>query len=148
MNEPFPASPCYCTNLRQAARAVSALYDETLEPLGLRVTQYSLIAHVMRMEPVTFKDLSKATRLERTTLVRNIELLRKRDLITEAPEPAGKAELLCLTEKGRNALDQGFPLWQKAQAAVKALLGPDEAATLKRLLRKLQTATESTETHP
>lgn len=142
MNDMVPPSPCYCTNLRKAARAVSALYDKALEPCGLRVTQYSLLAHVARMEPVTFRSLSQTMRLERTTLVRNIDLLRKQDLITDAPDTVGKAGLLRVTGKGRDVLEQAVPLWKNAQASVKTLLAPEEIVSLKDLLGKLQAATE------
>jgi hypothetical protein len=40
------AAGCACKHLRRTARAVTRLYDETLRPSGLRITQYTLLVAV------------------------------------------------------------------------------------------------------
>ena len=130
------SSPCYCTNLRKTARAISGLYDTALAPSGLRATQFALLRHVRRLEPVTMNTLSRHMQLERTTLVRNLTLLKKQDLIA-AETPSGRAENLRITEKGKALLDRATPLWEDVQKNVEAVLSPDEKATLKQLLAKL-----------
>ena len=66
---------CYCTTIRKAARSLTKGYDKALEGTGLRVTQYALLNNIRRLEPVSFQDLSAAIALERTTLIRNLNLL-------------------------------------------------------------------------
>ena len=43
---------CVCVNLRRAARAMTALYDEALSASGIKVTQFSLLRSIQRNEPV------------------------------------------------------------------------------------------------
>ena len=46
---------CACANVRKAARAVTQLFDEVLQPTGLRSTQFTLLVAVARLgeAPVT-----------------------------------------------------------------------------------------------
>src|SRR5689334_4082927 len=37
---------CACSNVRKAARAVTQLYDDVLQPIGLRSTQFTLLIAV------------------------------------------------------------------------------------------------------
>ena len=57
------ASPCVCNTLRMVTRAVTQLYDEALQPSGLRVTQFSILASIARAGAPTHYgalDLSSA----------------------------------------------------------------------------------------
>ena len=49
MNDARPSakSECYGTALRKASRRVTALYDETLAPSGLRSTQFAILAEIV-----------------------------------------------------------------------------------------------------
>jgi len=48
------ASPLGCSSfkLRQLSRRVSQHFDHVVGAAGLKTTQYSLLSHVMRLEPV------------------------------------------------------------------------------------------------
>ena len=41
-------SPCYCTNLRRSANAVSDYYDARLRPSGLTAAQYYLLLNLSK----------------------------------------------------------------------------------------------------
>src|SRR6185369_3655079 len=41
------SSECFGTALRKASRRVTALYDETLAPSGLRSTQFAILAEIV-----------------------------------------------------------------------------------------------------
>ncbi len=58
---------CYCIQLRRAASRVTEQYDAALAPVGLTVGQYSLLAHLERLEPVSVSVLAEEMELERTT---------------------------------------------------------------------------------
>src|SRR5262245_55647143 len=75
-DRPKPATtPCLCSALRQASRAVSRLYDEELRGVGLRTTQHSLLRHLSRAGEVRQRDLGGLTSLDETTLTRNLRPL-------------------------------------------------------------------------
>jgi hypothetical protein len=55
--EPTP-DLCNCLALRQAARHVTQLYDRCLVPGGLRTTQFSILAKLKRLGPMTINALA------------------------------------------------------------------------------------------
>src|ERR1700761_9638759 len=73
---------CNCLALRQAARHVTQFYDEFLAPIGLRSTQYSILARLQRRGPMTVNALAAEMVMDRTTLARNIQPLQRDGLIT------------------------------------------------------------------
>src|ERR1700756_1159387 len=72
---------CNCFAVRSAARHVTQLYDQLLAPIGLRVTQFSILAKLKRLGPLTINALAKQMVMDRTTLGRNILPLERDGLI-------------------------------------------------------------------
>ena len=132
-----PPSPCSCTNIRRASHALTLLYDKLLAPSGLKVTQYSLLRHLHHLGPVTMNELSQATRLERTTLVRNLKLLEQAGLIRITPTSASQAKQVCITDAGIQALEVALPYWQKAQRSTKDLFTEEEFQVFRGALQKI-----------
>lgn len=128
---------CYCIHLRRAANGVSQFYDSFLAPTGLSVNQFSLLLNLERLGSGSVSDLAHYVGLERTTLVRTLRPLLERGLITDAAETGRRSRDLRLTEAGRRAVDQGLPLWERAQAEISRRLGPEGAETLHQLLDAL-----------
>ena len=54
-------SECYGTALRKASRRVTALYDETLAPTGLRSTQFAILAEIVDRDEVRRRSISSPT---------------------------------------------------------------------------------------
>jgi len=57
---------CHCFSVRSAARHVTQFYDQLLEPTGLRITQYSILAMLKRLGPLTINALAKVLQTDRT----------------------------------------------------------------------------------
>ena len=133
-----PPSPCSCTNLRRASRALTLLYDKLLAPSGLKVTQYSLLRHLHHLGPVTMNEFSRSVRLERTTLVRNLKPLEQAGLIRISPTSASQANQVCITDAGIQALEVALPYWQKAQRSTKELLTEEEFLVFRGALQKIE----------
>jgi DNA-binding MarR family transcriptional regulator len=121
---------CACFNLRKAARRVTSFYDAALRPSGLKVTQMTLLTAIRVLEPVTINRLAKAIVMDRTTLSRNVSLLKKKGMIDIEPGDDLRTRKLTLTELGHTALVAAFPLWQKAQVEIINELGDDRWASL------------------
>ena len=64
---------CACLNVRKAARAVTQLYDEVLQPTGLRSTQFNLLVAVALAGEAPVTRLAEALVMDRTTLARNLK---------------------------------------------------------------------------
>ena len=73
---------CNCFAVRSAARHVTQLYDQLLAPVGLRVTQFSILAKLERKGPLTINVLADDLVMDRTTLGRNIRPLERDGLIS------------------------------------------------------------------
>src|SRR5712692_8766939 len=69
---------CAVMNFRQMARAVTAHYDAQLRPAGLRATQLNLLMAIESEAATTVTDLAEILAMDRTTLTRNLKLLRDR----------------------------------------------------------------------
>jgi hypothetical protein len=68
---------CNCLALRQAARHVTQFYDHYLVPTGVRATQFSILAMLEGLGPISINALAEDMVMDRTTLGRNIQPLRR-----------------------------------------------------------------------
>ncbi|MBW8057287.1 MAG: winged helix-turn-helix transcriptional regulator [candidate division NC10 bacterium] len=114
---------CACFNVRKAARAITQLYDDVLRPSGLRVTQFSILAVTRRLGSVTVTRLAEETVTDRTTLTRNLKVLSQQKLVRIVPGDDRREREVSLTDRGRAALAQAYPMWKDVQAQVAQRLG-------------------------
>jgi DNA-binding MarR family transcriptional regulator len=77
--------PCYCATLRQAARAVTALYEEVLADSDLHATQYTALQVLKFVPNLTTTDLADAMGIDQTTATRTLALVRKNGLVIDTP---------------------------------------------------------------
>jgi DNA-binding MarR family transcriptional regulator len=127
---------CNCFAVRSAARRVTQFYDQFLAPIGLRVTQFSILSKLKRRGPLTINALADDMVMDRTTLGRAIQPLEREGLIRIEPSPSdGRAKQLHLTEAGERRLQAALEAWAKAQARFEADYGSERAAELRTLLR-------------
>lgn len=127
---------CNCFAVRAAARHVTQLYDQFLAPSGLRATQFSILAKLNRLGPMTINALADAMVTDRTTLGRNIKPLQRDRLISiEASAADRRAKELHLTRTGTKRLDDARKAWLQAQARFEHTLGAKHAANLRDMLR-------------
>ena len=100
---PMVTSPeeCNCFAVRAAARHITQVYDQLLAPAGLRTTQFSILAKLKRLGPLTINRLARDMVIDRTTLGRNILPLERDGLIrVEATASDRRAKELHLTKAG------------------------------------------------
>ena len=126
---------CNCFTLRSAARHVTQLYDQILAPVGLHVTQFSILAKLKRLGPLTINALAKDMVMDRTTLSRNALPLERDGLIKiEASAADGRAKELHVTKAGERRLQAGREAWAQAQARFDKGFGAQRAANLRAML--------------
>ena len=131
---------CAHFNLRRADRVMTRLYDEMLRPSGLKSTQFTLLAAVRLMEPVTVNGLADGVVMDRTTLTRNLRPLAKEGWIAIEPGEDRRVREVSLTAAGRRVLEKAYPLWREAQARVSDRLGGER---LEHLLGDLAATVEA-----
>lgn len=132
------AMSCAGFNLRRAARAVTQHFDHALAPCGLRTTQFTLLAAMALAGPVTTNELARALVMDRTTLTRNVRLLREAGWVAAGPGSGGRELRFELSAGGRDLLAAAIPIWQDAQSGIEEAYGtaawPDMVAELGRLV--------------
>ena len=126
---------CNCLALRQATRHVTQFYDRFISPLGLRATQYSILARLHRKGPMTINALAADLVMDRTTLGRNIRPLQRDGLIAIGPgETDRRRKELRLTRSGLTRFQAAQKGWTKAQAKFEHAFGVRRAKALRTLL--------------
>jgi len=90
-------------------------YDEALQPVGLRSTQFSILAVVAHVDAITITELADFLVMDRTTLTRNLKPLEKQELVETIPGEDRRTRMISLSKTGLAKLKQAIPLWQEAQ---------------------------------
>ncbi len=137
MTPPTAASgPRACTHdkLRRLMRRLAAHYDARLRLVGLKTTQYSLLARVGALGPIRPVDLAEAMGLDASTLTRNLKPLAQAGWLVVAPGEDGRSRRVGLTDAGRDRLAQARVQWRTAQAALDDQLGPERVVALHALI--------------
>ncbi|WP_157268425.1 MarR family winged helix-turn-helix transcriptional regulator [Azohydromonas aeria] len=125
---------CTCSRLRRLTRRVTAVYDRELAAVGLRVTQYALLATLRRAagaQGLAVSELAERMDMDRTTLTRNLKPLIGQGyaaLVADARDARVRRALL--TAEGAAALDAAQPHWLCAQLEVNRTLGEATVAGL------------------
>ena len=106
---------CICISLRKAANHISKLYDHELSALDIKITQYSTLKNIKDLGNPTINDLSRKLDLERTTVLRNLDKLKKVDLISYKKNDISKIKVITLTVNGIKKLKEAEVIWEKTQ---------------------------------
>jgi DNA-binding MarR family transcriptional regulator len=117
---------CACFNVRQAARAITSLYDEVLEPTGLKTTQFAILLTIHLDAGTTMQSLATELGLDPSTMTRTLRpLLDERLVETRAGEGDRRKKQLAVTSLGRHRLGQCGLQWQKAQERLSERVGKE-----------------------
>ena len=126
---------CNCLAVRQAARHITQFYDQFLAPSGLRTTQFSILAQLRRLGPMTINALAAEIVMDRTTLGRNILPLERDGLITvEQGSLDRRSKELQVTVAGEERFRAGIKGWVQAQRQFETAFGAKRTADLRDLL--------------
>jgi DNA-binding MarR family transcriptional regulator len=146
VNSPLKPEDCNCFMARSAARHVTQLYDQFLAPVGLHVTQFSILAKLKRLGPMTINGMAKEMVMDRTTLGRNVLPLERDGLIKiQASAADGRAKQLHLTKTGEKRLLAGREAWARAQARFDDRFGAKRATDFRTMLRAVVASDFATE---
>lgn len=138
---------CVCANLRKKTRVVTQLYDKLLQPTGLKVTQYSMLANIDLQQSVSISQLGEILLLDQTTITRNINLLKQNGYVDLNRDPQdARTKVITLTDKGIEKLNEAAPIWQDIQERIINDIGlekyEDFYETLKTIQRIIKTYDE------
>ena len=125
--------PCYCASLRQAARAVTSLYESVLAGTGLHATQFTALQVLDRVPQLTTTEIGEVIGIDQTTATRTLSLIKKAGLaIDSSAGDDRRRRRWVLTPLGVQQLKKLLPRWEAAQQEFETRLGKPQALALKK----------------
>jgi len=128
---------CASFNFRRTARAVTKLYDEALQPAGIRSTQFAILVGVRKEQPVAIGKLGEILVIDRTTLTRSLQLLQREGLLTVSKRGEKRQRFVSVTPKGDEVLAQAVPVWREMQTRFVKTIGDSYWRDLRGELERL-----------
>ena len=123
--------PCYCATVRQAARAITVLYEHMLADSGLHATQYTALQLLDSAPNLSTTELAEALGIDQTTATRTLALIKKAGLAGDTIGLDRRQRRWALSAQGQSLVRQLTPRWEAAQEAFEKRLGRAEAEALK-----------------
>src|SRR5215813_4730312 len=114
------AGECLALRVRMLNRAVTALYDEALRPHGLRVGQLNLLVAIARMGSARPGQLCRILRMEKSTLSRDVDVLRRNGWLEPDETRRGRTRPIRLNKAAHAMLETALPSWRQAQEKARA----------------------------
>ena len=117
---------CFGFNSKKTSRIISRYYDKKISESGVRYSQFLML--VCYMNNINNENENENGSIvdkygvDRTTFYRNNLLLLKKGLI-EIFNPISKKYVI--TIKGREYIENVFPLWKEAQEEIMHLVGEE-----------------------
>ena len=127
---------CIATRLRMANRVITKVYDDALRPLGLKVTQMSMLVVAEDRGLIRQSEVGAELHLDDSTLSRNLERMRANGWLEEVLGEDARVHSFRLTEAGRALLGKAIPAWRGAQEQARRLLGDSGVQALRRFARE------------
>lgn len=138
MNLTSPTA-CLTHGLMRAARTVARGFEAEAADLGVTAPQFTVLARLKFMGPMTVSQIATRVDADRTTMTRNLAVMAQKGWITQGSAEDRRERVWQLTEAGGMILTQVMPVWQAWQARLVDRLGPETATHLLTTLRTLAT---------
>jgi len=114
---------------------VTQFYDQIMAPVGLRTTQFSILAKLQRLGPQSINALADQLVMDRTTLGRTIRPLVRQGLVATAKSSTDRrSKEIRLTDAGVSRLRDAVKRWVLAQDRFEEIFGSERTADLRALL--------------
>jgi DNA-binding MarR family transcriptional regulator len=128
---------CNCLALRQAARHATQFYDRHLAAEGLKTSQYSILAKLLRLGPQSIGALADMMVMDRTTTTRAVKPLARDKLVAIAPGEDERTRMVRITPAGEKRTKAAAARWREAQKAFDTGYGEGAAEKLRRDLARV-----------
>ncbi len=117
---------CTCGRLRKLTRAVTQIYDRHLEPSGLTIQQFGMLAPLNTRGDMSIGALADYLVNDATTLTRSLRPLERDGLIKIATAKDDRRRRdVSITSKGKKVFLGALPMWREAQKQVAEKLGDE-----------------------
>lgn len=132
------ATECIGVRVRILNRVITNIFDHALQPLDLKLTQGNILVMLSLYGGASPGDIGKVLLMEKSTVSRNLERMRKKGWIDVAGRDDGQAQVVSVTAKGRKLLKAAHAAWEKAQEQASLLLGEEGVSAVHKLHETVQ----------
>ncbi len=129
---------CIADKLRLLNRVVTNLYDEHLRGIGITAAQMTILVVVAKYGTASPGQVAGWLHMEKSTLSRNIDRLKKRGWLRSSRSGTGREIELGLTAKGEQVLNEGLPRWKRAQRKAESILGDAGVKEIRAVAERLR----------
>jgi DNA-binding MarR family transcriptional regulator len=128
--------PIRCTSFKtkNLARVIGRIYDAEMASVGLKATQFSVLAKVENRGPIGVGALAKVMGLEGSSMTRNLQPLLANNWIAFENGTDARNKLISITPSGKTKLDKALVCWTKAQQTVNDAIGVAKVDELQALI--------------
>jgi DNA-binding MarR family transcriptional regulator len=134
---PMTSLPCMCANIRRAARAITQRYDEAQRPLGLTITQFTVLQALSDAGDITQGRLGEILAMDSTTLTRTLGIMNREGWISKVYGTDRRERRLRLTAVGKSEFNRADPHWRKSQETLRVQLGKRQWDELSKLMNAI-----------
>jgi len=131
------ATTCIAVRIRLLNRVVTNFYDDSLRPLGLKVSQLNILIVAAKLGLARPAQVCEILHLNTSTLSRNVERMRANGWLEVVPDEDARAQPFQLTLQGKRLIEKATPSWEEAQRKAMELLGDEGIALLNKAAKKL-----------
>jgi len=129
-----PTLPCLCATIRRASRAITQRYDEALRPVGLTITQFTILQALSLAGEITQGGLGEILAMDSTTLTRTLSVMNRQGWISKVYGTDRRERRLRLTRAGKSEFNRAVPHWHRSQDSLRDQLGKERCDALMKLM--------------
>jgi DNA-binding MarR family transcriptional regulator len=112
-----------CGSIRRTSRALTQLYEQTLRPLGLRATQFTILQVLARAGEVSQGQLGEILAMDSSSLTRTLKIMIQQSWVAERPGRDRRERWLRLSRTGEAQMKRALPAWDKIQSRLRREMG-------------------------
>jgi DNA-binding MarR family transcriptional regulator len=133
--------------MRRGSRALTQLYEDSLRPVGLRASQFTILQTLSLAGEVSQGKLGQMLVMDSTTLTRTLAIMSRRGWIARRAAEDRRVTLIRLSDSGKAQFGRALPYWEDVQARVMRKLGRSQWDGLRSLSNHV-TRMVAEENHP
>ncbi len=138
-SSPYPCARCECiaSRVRMIDRVINSIYDDALRPFGLTASQMNILHMTAETGVARAADMCRTLHLDTSTISRNVDRMRKRNLLKVVDGGDARSRPFQVTEEGLQLLERADVAWRNAQIAAEKRLGEDGLRWLELLSQRI-----------
>lgn len=133
-------NPQLCLNgkLRKLARMTTQIYERNFKDFDLRSSQVSIMLMIGKMGSTNQKEVADFLFIDYSTMSRDLNKLKERELIKISKGADARHSLLELTGKGRELMKRMVPVWKLTNDELTAVVGSNGVGNINIISEALQ----------